>query len=422
MPVKKQTFLPRSDADNIETEYEDAETIDRSPSDEEIELFSFVEDFNTQDPKSQIRVYEAKEAGPNTRGQLPLAYLFTFAPGQLTSQTLMDQVRETYGPGNYEAHVYAPHPGRDNRLTLARKLKFEIGSTREEKDESPLPFARRRRGGETPSDLIASLAQMMDAQQRRTEELMRQVLQQQNPAPYNPLEMMQQMLAMMAGMQQLMPKPEKATGFLDELQKFAMIREILGDMGGGGGDSENGVWLKLIDKFGPVLTGALQHSPQASPQLQLPIQARPQALPQPQPQPQPTKQNPAPRAQAQPQKELDEMKANVDALVSFAKMGISPEYVAQQILERTPEANEEKLYDFIADEKCIEKMAALNPEVSRHREFFEAIRGNILAAFEEVSPEEPHETDVIPDLSPLADSVTLGETAKASEDETGKPA
>lgn len=448
MPTKKAQYLPRSDMDEYEI---DDIGLEREMSEEETELLQFIDEFNSADPKSQVRVYEAKEPGPNTRGQLPLAYLFSFSPGQLTSQILMDKVSEEYGPGSYEAHIYAPHPQHDNRLKLARKIKFDIGQTREEKEES-LPFKRRRtfNRGDSPAEIMRTFAEMMAQQNERTESLMREVLtrQQGNPAQ-DPIQAMAQMMGIMMQFQQMMPKPPPAPSLIDEVQKLAMLKEIFSDLGGGGETSDAGVWVKMLEKFGTPLVQALSGPPQGqipgAPMVQVPY--NPQlAAPQPQPQPMMPPgymQNPQARPRdpnqamampppvqpqlAKPQnvpqnltQESDpEMKANVDKLVAFAKMGIGAEMVAQQILNLTPEADEEKLYNFIADERCIEQMAALNPAVKDYPEFFAELRKTILAAFEEVSDEEN------PDLNSDSDGATLTRTAHdapggVGEGETGK--
>lgn len=448
MAIKRAQYLPRNEVDD---EYEvDDIGLEQNRSEEEQELFTLIDDFNTADPKSQIRVYEAKEPGVNTRGQLPLAYLFTFTPGQLTSQMLMDRVNEEYGPGNYEAHIYAPHPAHDNRIKLARKIKFEIGQTRDEKEDS-LPFARRRHkqksGGESPSEIMRTFAEMMAAQNERTEALMREILQRNQGGITDPMSAMAQMMGIMVQFQQMMPQPPPPPSLIDEVQKLAVLKEIFSDMGGGGGEtSESGIWLKMLDKFGTPLVNALGQPQQPT----QPIPGAPMMqLPSPQPHPgyfqnpqarnpnqamqMPPPQNPqisapsnsAPKSQPsapQSQKETDEMRENVNRLVSMAKMGLAPEMVASKILDLTPEENEEKLYDFISDERCIEKMAAVNPEVNSHRAFFDELRAAIMGAFEEVSHDADGEH-----LHGDNDGATLAETGndvaqETAAGETGKQA
>lgn len=444
MATRKAQYLPRG-GDMDEFEVDDIGT-EREQSEEEIELFALIDDFNASDPKSQVRVYESKEPGPNTRGQLPLAYLFTFTPGQLSSQMLLDKVAEDHGPGNYEAHIYAPHPGHGGAIKLARKIKFEIGQTRDEKEDS-LPFRRRRKsGGDSPSEIMRTFAEMMAAQNERTEAMIREVLNRQSGGIQDPISAMVQMMGVMVQFQQMMPKPPPAPSLIDEVQKLAMLKEIFSDMGGGGDTSESGVWLKMLDKFGTPIVNALgQPQPQqvpGAPMMQLPY--NPQVMPQ---QTQAHFQNPQARdpnqamrmpppnnpqiphvpatpPNPQTKKEGEDMKANVDRLVGFAKMGIDAGYVAEQILNLTPEADEEKLYNFIAAENCIDQMAAVNPEVNQHREFFSELRTHILAAFTQEGEEESEET---PDLKSDGAAATLAETAAAPPgdkqgSETGKSA
>lgn len=453
MAARKAQYLPRG-GDMDEYEIDDVGT-EREMSEEETELFTLIDDFNASDPKSQVRVYESKEPGPNTRGQLPLAYLFTFTPGQLSSQMLMDRVNEEYGPGNYEAHIYAPHPGHGGAIKLARKIKFEIGQTRDEKEES-LPFRRKRKaGGDSPSEIMRTFAEMMAAQNERTEAMMREVLQRQNNSPASdPISAMAQMMGIMVQFQQMMPKPPPPPSLIDEVQKLAMLKEIFSDLGGGGELSESGVWIKMLEKFGTPIVNALGQ-PQAqavpgAPMMQLPYDPMPTRPYMPNPQardPNKAMQMPPPvvpqiphapqvppnaalNMNPQMKKEQDEMKANVDRLVGFAKMGIDAGYVAAQILNLTPEADEEKLYNFIAAENCIDQMATANPEVNQHRPFFEDLRKHILEAFTD-EPEGDGEGEESgedsPGLNTADNGATLRETASdlpgaAATGETGKSA
>lgn len=446
MATRKAQYLPRG-SDMDEFEVDDIGT-EREQSEEEIELFALIDDFNASDPKSQVRVYESKEPGPNTRGQLPLAYLFTFTPGQLSSQMLLDKVAEDHGPGNYEAHIYAPHPGHGGAIKLARKIKFEIGQTRDEKEDS-LPFRRRRKSsGDSPSEIMRTFAEMMAAQNERTEAMIREVLNRQSGGIQDPISAMVQMMGVMVQFQQMMPKPPPAPSLIDEVQKLAMLKEIFSDIGGGGDTSESGVWLKMLDKFGTPLVNALGQPQPAqvpgAPVMQLPYQPQPHAQfpgymtnPQardpnkamPMPPPQNAQIPHVPQPQPKPsQKDDPEMKANVNRLVGFAKMGIDAGYVAEQILNLTPEADEEKLYNFIAADNCIELMAAVNPEVNQHREFFNELRSHILAAFTQEGEEENAEAGDVHfadhgNLKSPDDGATLPETSgDKSAGETGKSA
>jgi len=114
------------------------------------------------------------------------------------------------------------------------------------------------------------------------------------------------------------------------------------------------------------------------------------------------------------------MRENVNRLVGMAIMGLSAEMVGNQILAMTPETEEEKLYTFIANEKCIEQMAALNPEVNDYPEFFTELRKFIIDAFEEIA-DEPVNLQAQPDDDTIP--TTGVETPhESATDETGKPA
>lgn len=167
---------------------------------------------------------------------------------------------------------------------------------------------------------------------------------------------------------------------MGELQKFAAIKSLLGDMGGDGGSAAEtnfydlaGTTLKTI---GPVLA-------QVAMRGGLPALTAPAFTPQPAPG---APVQPAPAtAPAQPTADQMNLKRQVDVLVAQAKSGASAEDVAEMVLNMTPEARYSELYDFINRPTVVNEMAAVNSEVANHREFFDKLRACILS---ELGPEE----------------------------------
>jgi hypothetical protein len=65
-------------------------------------------------------------------------------------------------------------------------------------------------------------------------------------------------------------------------------------------------------------------------------------------------------------------------LLANAKAGVDPIDMANTVLDMTPESQLDKLYAFISDTHCIEKMAAVNSEVRTYTDFFSRLRNELI--------------------------------------------
>jgi activator of HSP90 ATPase len=74
----------------------------------------------------------------------------------------------------------------------------------------------------------------------------------------------------------------------------------------------------------------------------------------------------------------------VNLLVGQAEAGVTPQNLADMVLNMTPDSKVAELKAFISRASVIDEMAACNPVVnSKHRQFFEALRNEILQALAE---------------------------------------
>lgn len=319
------------------------------------------------------------------RGQPKGEFLFTVAASEMDYFGLMQKLQREYGAGAYRVTLWDEKAGR-----IRAQRTFHVGEPKN------VPEIR----GESSGDILRAVAMMMDKQQERTERLM---LEMQNNAlrangsGSDPAQMMMAMATAMKAMFEMMPKPEKNTvSIIEEIEKIKIIQSVFDKDSGGDSDS----WVGILKSLGAPLLGAVAQMQQN--QQPGPIPAA-QAItyqqnPVPPQQPQPS---PAQKLHAAKQQEVEHMKAQITALVNFAKQNREPGEVADMILDMTPENRLEDLLTFIERPDCVNFMVQMVPEAETVRHWLETLRGEILAQFAD-DPEG--------DLPDGADGATLAQT------------
>lgn len=345
------------------------------PTDEELAFEAFRDEFAESDTYAKITVYRQPTGPANRPGQKKLAFLFECGLDEYTFSQLLSKLRDEYGSGTYRLQA------RDSNGGLKFNRAVEVEATKKAPTGAP----------ETTTDLLKGFSEMLAASQERTEALIAKFREPAKPGT-DPAAMMAQTIAlftsMLGALTPIFQGAKPAGGdFMGELQKFAAVKALLGDLAGGG-DGGSAAETNFYDLAGttlktiaPVLTAAMSGKI-AVPGLNPPA---PVTIPE--------ASQPAPGAPAQPQPTAANVQlANqVKILLMQAKGGASPEDVAEMVLNATPEADYQRLYDFINRPTVVNEMVAVNPEVANHREFFDKLRACILADLgpEETPPAQP---------------------------------
>lgn len=261
-------------------------------------------------------------------GRGELEHCFSALPSELP---IIPKIEEQYGPGQYEIWVY-----KDGKIFKRPKLNIA----------KPLRPSNTRN---QTTELAGILAAMQEMQARQFEQLQAVIARQQPSAPaFNPMETMQQMAAMMASFQQLMPRPS------NPMEMLKPIMELVGDLQDG--NREKGLYdviSNVADKVLPVIGSMAARQGAARP----PMPAAPGA---PVTQPVSAPQTAAISQQPQENDDMKNFKNQLGILVSMAKADADPSLYAELILDQIPEGQVKQL---IEAPNLRETLIQFNPDV-----------------------------------------------------------
>lgn len=342
-------------------------------ADEKSAYESFANDLDGEDKMATLRVSKIPDV---TGGVHPTnaktIHCFACPIDRYNFDELIEYIREYYGGGIYRLiGVQKGQRGHKfNRLVqIAEPLK--------KKDNNDSHSAHPQ---------FDTIARTLLEMQERTEQFMGRLMQgssnvQQSPNvdPWNGLE---KMVAILATLNGVIPKPGAQGGdVLSELERLAKFKELGQTFFGSESDSasEKGFYdlaTEGLRQIGPLIQTAAQRGAFALP--------NPNAQPAPGG-PQISAPQPAPDVSVQPEPALQQssngnaaMKQQVDILVINAEKGIDAEQMAETILNLTPEGQLAALRDFVSQDDCVARMAAMNPAVMTHESWFSALRQAIL--------------------------------------------
>lgn len=340
-------------------------------SDEEKAYLDFRESLKAGEEMPTLRVSKVPKTAIGNPMHAKLIYCFACPVDQYSFEELCEYVRDCYGGGLYR--LMATKKG--HRGTLFNQLLTIAEAVQPKRTMDGTPGQNAN-----VSQIMDSVAALINQSQERTEALLARVGVGSQVAPVDPFSALEKLLPVLKLLTPAAPPP---TDFVTELSKLAAMKGLLGNLFGGGdeGGGGNAAETNFYDLAGttlktiaPVLTAAI--SRWAVPALGPPAQPAPAVEPQP--------TQPGATA-ATPSVAQVNLKRQVDVLVMQAKAGATAEDVAEMVLNMTPEAKYGDLYDFINRPTVVNEMAAVNPEVANHRDFFDKLRAAILT---ELGPEE----------------------------------
>lgn len=294
-------------------------------------------------------------------------WLFDCTPADLP---IDERLRNEYGTGKYLVKVH-----QNNRMW--RSFEIEVIAPK----SAPLPVPVHH-----PDNNMSAIIQLIEAGNARTERLIDAITTRQQPA-FDPVAMMQNMVATMASLKNLMPEPAPATGAKDVLDVIKTGMELAGEIRGGGG--EKGLFDLIGDLFkNPGIADAISAlvTGRAAPQQSLEngggyTPARP--LPPPPQMPmggatQQTPMQPAPQTAEPPLFPPGNIAANDPAmmqqflrqsvlyLIGRCQAGGDPELYAEWVLDNVPQ----NMHGMFNDPNIIASLKNIVPEMAPYEGWF----------------------------------------------------
>lgn len=382
------------DGDFIDVEPEDITNIQEDIDNQLNAMFS---EFGGDDdmPEFKIRVYRP------IKNSAELSYCFSCSPSDLP---ILDRLRDEWNGGQFEVRIY-----KDGKIFKRRKLFVEA------------PPAQRQpeRQQSDMQPVLAAMSSMAD----RMERLMEQ--RQPQPQQTDPFAMITQMAQAMQTMQGLTPQPQQR----DPVDLLVTGMKLARESGGGSGDDTGSNVFDLlkstVNTFGGPLASAMEKisqmpmqpvMPGMNPAGAMPMQPAMPHIPTQPPAPVHTSQpvmqpNPAPRhepTQPAPSTQTTEQENDMDymlkmqlgLLVNYAKKGVDVEGPANTILDAM---GDNEVSEFINRPGALDELVKVNPEVAKHRAWFEDLKNciNDMLTNDEPAPDNQGDLNPGPDDAPI---------------------
>lgn len=307
------------------------------------------------------------------RGAQKLSFLFEAGIDEYSYSQLLSKLRDEYGSGFYK--IQARNDKGQLKLNKTVAVEAPAGDTDKAAAHNPT---------------VAVLQEFTKSQNEQNVEL-REFMMRSNPPQGT--DMIDQVVKIATAIAPLLTalgisRPEPAPppkSVVEMLTEAKMVTELMG----GGNEAQYGEangWSALTETLkalGPAIGGALAMG------AQTPEVAKTEAVPQLEAPPVDEKLEQEKVIEMQKQ----DLAKQINMLLIQAKGGAKPRAVAEMVVNMTPPEHEEKLWDTIVAENCVDTMAAAVPEVNEHREWFDDLRAGILEimAEPEIDVEEEHE-------------------------------
>jgi len=375
-------------------------------SEEQIDWETFREEMRESNEYAKITVYRQPMDSIGQRGQKKLTYLFDVGLDEYQYSQLCARLRDEYGTGTYRMQ------GRDseNKLRFNRAVTIEAPKVENEKGEL-----------QTIPNIISEMRLTMNEQQAQMAELFKSLAGPQTGG--DAFKQMTEMMTAMGGMMAAMglnPKPQKT--FMEEMTQFQMMQEMFSGGNSGGGNEANlySLLTATMQSFGGPIAAAI-----AAGQSDGVVNA--QGL----------LENPKDRISAAPplpvdkekikqEQEMEALKGQIKILVANAEAKTDAVRMANLIVEKTPEASLDSLFEFLSGDDYLAQMIFLVPEVKAHESWFIKLRDTVLELLTEsddppIVPEsdEPDNSGAGADAEPDHPADTVAETTGSDiSDET----
>lgn len=292
-----------------------------------------------------------------------LAFLFRTSPDEMSGGELMEKVRDNYGTGTYRVHIR-----KGTRIVHNRPFEVET--------RGPDPAATYTPGQHDNALGTAELLAIMQQQADRTMQMFTQTMQSFSEAlkgrdapAFNPAEMQSTLIQSLAALKQ-MTEPTESTG--DAVKMLIQGLTLAKDLQPKEGETNTSdILLKALDTFGPTIAAASGRA--LPPALGGPTPGAPgasgaaAAAADPQV---------AKDAEAERQKGMQSaaMRQQLAWLIKQAAAGKNPDLYAELLLDQVGEA---VVLDFIGKPDAMDKLIALDGNVSLYRPWFDSLKNCI---------------------------------------------
>lgn len=278
-----------------------------------------------------------------------LSFLFRTNPDEMTGGEIMERCRDNYGTGDYRVHIR-----KGSRLVKNAPFSVEAKLAPEEKPHN------------NGLDMTAVLAMMQENNNRTMQmfsEAMRAFAERGNSAPaFDPVAAQASLMQQLVALKGLSEPKDNSKGAIEMFIQGISLAKDLGPREGETNTSD--ILLKALETFGGPLVDAANKMRQ---------------MPSPGNGANPGNADPQATADAQREREMGirnmMLKQQLGFLVANAAAGKNPELYAELLLDQL---GEETVLNFIGQPDAMEKLIAINPDVAKHKPWFDALRRALL--------------------------------------------
>lgn len=355
-------------------------------------------DSSTQD---QTVFLSRKEAG-----QQSLLDRISIDPDTMpTFEDFQMAVKELHGGGIYEAVIRTP------RGALARRIPFSLAGL-PKKVVEPVQAAPNENGQEKLIALLIQQGQQMQQQfLAGLKEIGQAIAAKPEKPEIDPFELMER-AANILGKTGATPPPQKS--LVEQITELKTAADLIG-LGSLSGEGSGEGWGSIAAALAPL--AEMMKESTINERLKLQMQAQAQAKQQQQTPQQPPAAIAAPVAQPvnNRAKFLNDLKSVLTQVMPYVEQGADPQAVAQALLNAVPKNELNELYTFLNRDDALANMAALEPKIEQHWDWFSQLANAILTHL------EPSNDETRSDALPVADSPTP-QQAPTGNGQTGNAA
>lgn len=312
--VRKAEFLPAQTEDIIETfEFNPEET--RTEFDEKIDSFASA----MRDLGDNSEILVKRQTGT---GQEPMEHVGYFQPDEFTYGQLVEHLRKNYGGGLYRIYLRANGKNKGNSLV-------RIAAPKESPINSPTV------GGEVSHVLAQILAPIREQQKQLLDFMQRG---QAQPSRREMLEEMVMYKELFGG-----------GGKTDGLSQLNEVLELLPKLGvtiNQGGAEEEDSFVKIIERFTPLMSNALE------------AQQNQQSV---------YKENPAPRENPKMFAQFA-LKSGIKMALKAAAKKSDPSLYAEMLIDQL---GDETVKKYLLDPNFANKLLAIEPKIAEFAKWFD---------------------------------------------------
>lgn len=357
---------------------------------------AFKDEAHDNDNYSKITVSRVPMNRTGQRGSQKLHFLFECAVEEYTFTQLLGKLRDEYKSGFYKIQ--------------ARNEKGQLKLNKTVAVEAPHADTANAIGDGGTGAIIEQFSRSLAEQNTETREMLQSLVPAQNPM--SSIKDLMEIMATLMGAAGLNPAPQIAPKTLvEQLTEFKMIKELFGGddegLAGSGGDANlYSLMTETMKTLGGPIAAAIVAGTESG---QLNTQGV-AALDAPKPKEAETVTD--------TEKQDIAMRQNINILIKNAKSKVPPGTFANILVSSTPEADQDKLWDFISAENCVDTIIELEPAAEPYRDWFDELRQAVIELMADPEEKELQEHTGEDSIAELPAKPVNGTVAGAEDTET----